>query len=163
RYRDAGRHEDEHPGHAQAAWRLPALSTVRRWLAAIVLAVSAAGPAAAIDLPARKPGLWEITMTFEQRQRVPQVMHQCVDAGTDGLLQERFSLGQPSCPIHVSRLGSTIVVDWFCWTGRVMAAHVVFEGDFDSAYTATVMTPDGPPSAAGPHTYTTTVTQQAKW
>jgi len=136
---------------------------MRRWLPTIALAVFCTGQAAALDLPARKPGLWEVTMIFEQRQRAPQVMQQCVDAATDGLLQERFSIGQPSCPIHVSRLGSTIVVDWFCWTGRVMAAHVVFEGDFDSAYTATVMTPDGPPSAAAPPTYTTTVTQHAKW
>jgi uncharacterized protein DUF3617 len=132
--------------------------SVRRYLAAIVLAVAVAGPAAAIDLPARKPGLWEIKMMLEDSKMAPQAMQHCIDAATDKLLQEKFSVGQESCSRHdVSRSGGTIVVDSACKFGNMATTtHAVFEGDFDAAYTVKVATTlDGGVKK--------NMTMQAKW
>jgi len=113
---------------------------MHRWLAAIVLALSSAGPAAALDLPNRKPGLWQITTILGHTQSPPQVMQQCVDAATDKLLQEKYSLGEQTCPKReVSRSGSRIVVDSSCRIGDMaLTMHAVFDGDFDSAYTVKI-------------------------
>jgi hypothetical protein len=115
---------------------------MRRCLPALVLAVSFAGSAAAIDLPARKPGLWEIKMVLENSQVAPPAMQHCIDAATDKLLHEKFSVGQESCSKHdISRSGSTIVVDSSCKFGNMATTtHAVFEGDFDSSYTVNVST-----------------------
>jgi hypothetical protein len=137
-------------------------SPMRRHLLAVVLAVFCTDPAAALDLPARKSGLWEITVISEYTQRA-QVMQQCVDAATDELLQERFTVGELSCPkVDVGRSGSTIVVDSSCTMGdRAKAIHAVFDGDFDSAYTVTVTRSGASLSMLG--AYMRTMTQQAKW
>src|SRR5262245_8017387 len=93
---------------------------MRRCLTALALVVAFAGPAAAIDLPARKPGLWEVKMTLEEAKAPGPVMQQCVDAATDKLLHQKFSVGQESCSKHdVSRSGSTIVVDSSCKFGNM--------------------------------------------
>jgi len=115
---------------------------MRRCLPAFVLAVVCATPAAALDLPARKAGLWEIKMTLEDAKVPGPAMQQCVDAATDKLLHEKFSVGQESCSKHeVNRLGGTIVIDSSCKFGNMATTtHAVFEGDFDSAYTVKVST-----------------------
>jgi hypothetical protein len=128
-------------------------SSMRRCLLAIALAISFTDQAAALDLPARKPGLWEITWIFPNSRRAPQVMQQCVDAVTDGLLQ-RFSISQ-RCPFDVIRLSSMVVV-----RPRCLANSSVFEGDFDSAYTVTITSSRDPLSMAAADM---TVTQHAKW
>jgi uncharacterized protein DUF3617 len=118
---------------------------MRRCLPAFVLAVVCATPAAALDLPARKAGLWEIKMTLEDAKVPGPAMQQCVDAATDKLLHEKFSVGQESCSKHeVSRSGGTIVID------------SEFEGDFDSAYTVKVSTTR---EGGAKHN----MTMQAKW
>jgi hypothetical protein len=48
--------------------------SMRRSLTIIAFAVVSASPAAALDLPARKAGLWEIKMAFEGRTIPPQTM-----------------------------------------------------------------------------------------
>ena len=88
--------------------------------AAILGAVFAAAPAFAIDMPARKAGLWELKMEFEGRQMPAQVMKQCVDAASDkimnsnfgGSAQEACSLGWStgiSGPSSCRRAGSTLM------------------------------------------------------
>ena len=136
---------------------------MRRWLAAIVLAVSAAGPAAALDLPNRKPGLWQITTILGHTQSPPQVMQQCVDAATDKLLQEKYSLGEQTCPEReVSRWGGTIVVDSSCRIGDMaLTMHAVFDGDFDSAYTVKITMTRGSLTMEGASMRTMTL--RAKW
>ena len=131
---------------------------MRHYLPAIVLAVVFAGPAAALDLPARKAGLWEIKMVLEDSKMAPPVMQQCIDATTDKLLQEKFSVGQESCSRHdVSRSGSTIVIDATCKFGDMATTtHAVFEGDFDSAYTVKIATTLGGGAKKN-------MTMQARW
>src|SRR5262245_30425894 len=48
-----------------------------------ILALLAAIPASAAEMPARKPGLWELKMSFENRNTPGQTMQQCIDAATD--------------------------------------------------------------------------------
>jgi hypothetical protein len=114
---------------------------MRRCLPAIVLVTLFAGSAAALDLPSRKAGLWEVKMIPETTQATPPSMYMCIDAATDKLLQEKFS-GHESCSKHdVSKSGGMIVIDSICKFGNVPATtRAVFEGDFDSSYTAKIST-----------------------
>jgi hypothetical protein len=114
---------------------------MRRCLSAIVLVPFFVSPALALDLPARRPGLWEIKMSLEGGQMPAQTMQQCIDAATDKLMQEKFS-GQDACSKQeMSKSGNTIVVDSSCKIGTMATTtHAVFEGDFDAAYTVKVST-----------------------
>ena len=114
---------------------------MRRHLPLVAVACLTALPAEAIDMPARKPGLWEMKMNFEGRNMPPQVMQQCIDAATDKLIQEKFN-GQDICPKQeMSKSGNAIVVDSSCKIGNTATTtHAVFEGDFDSEYTVKVAT-----------------------
>ena len=114
---------------------------MRRCLPAIVLLSLFAGSAAALDLPNRKAGLWEVKMIPETAQVTPPSIFMCIDAATDKLLQDKFS-GHQACSKHdVSRSGGTIVIDSVCKFQNVPATtHAVFEGDFDSSYTAKIST-----------------------
>ena len=53
-----------------------------RLLIVPVLALVAA-PALALDMPARKPGLWELKMTMEGGRMPPRTFQHCIDAVTD--------------------------------------------------------------------------------
>jgi Protein of unknown function (DUF3617) len=105
------------------------------------LCLIAATPAAALDLPARKAGLWEVKMTFEGRNLPPQAMQQCIDAATDKAMNS-FSGGlhQSMCSKQdVKKLGNTIVVDSVCEiAGATTTSHAVVTGDFNSGYTVKV-------------------------
>ena len=54
--------------------------TMRRWLPSLAFALIFAAPAAAADLPARKPGLWELKMAFEGGNLPAQTAEHCIDA-----------------------------------------------------------------------------------
>ena len=87
---------------------------------ALVVALACIAPAAALDLPARKAGLWEITMTFDGRNMPPQVSQHCVDAATDKLMSSIGGSMRPGSACSkqdVSRVGNTIVVDSVCQVG----------------------------------------------
>src|SRR6188472_1252651 len=60
--------------------------TMRRWLPSVAFALVWAAPAAAIDMPERKAGLWELKMTFEGGSLPPQTVEHCIDAETDKLM-----------------------------------------------------------------------------
>jgi hypothetical protein len=104
------------------------------------LAVVSAAPALALDMPARKPGLWQLTMDFEGRNLPGQTIKQCIDAATD---KDMNSLGgnmQESCAQrNVQHVGDSIVVDSVCKFGpATTTSHAVVTGDFNSAYTVKV-------------------------
>ena len=80
---------------------------------AAVVAIMLAAPATALDLPARKPGLWDIKMTFEGINRPPRSSQHCIDAATDKLMN---SIGgglrqEERSKQDIQRLGSSIVVE----------------------------------------------------
>ena len=114
--------------------------------------------AEAADLPARKPGLWEVKTTIEGHGRAVTVQ-QCIDAATDQMLQSSAGpFAAPACPERVvkkSDNGTTI--DSRCnFNGKAANAHAVITGSFDSAYTMTV-------TSEGADLPAMTMTSEGKW
>src|SRR5580704_6181086 len=107
----------------------------------LIMALAVTRQALAADLPARKPGLWEIKTTIEGRNPPTQVIKQCIDAATD---QMTLSIAGPFSPAvcpkrEVKSSGDSIMIDSSCTIGKTTAnAHAVITGSFDSAYTMTV-------------------------
>ena len=85
----------------------------------VALSLIAATPACALDLPARKTGLWEVKMAFQGRNLPPQVVQQCIDAATDKMMSAfGGNLRQDMCSKQdVQKVGATIVVDSVCQIG----------------------------------------------
>jgi Protein of unknown function (DUF3617) len=140
-------------------------------IAALTLLTStllASVPASALDLPARKAGLWEIKMTFEGRNLPSQVMQQCIDAATDKMMNSiGSSLQQNMCSKQdVQKVGNTLVVDSVCQIGGMTTtSHGVVSGDFNSSYTVKVnSTRTGGPAIPGaPPDGSSNMTIEAKW
>jgi hypothetical protein len=106
--------------------------------AIILAALFVATPALAQEIPARKAGLWEMTMTFEGRNTPPQTMQHCIDAATDKAMQDMSAgaRGQTCSKREMKKVGDTIVFDSVCSVGAGTAtSHGVIAGDFNSAYT----------------------------
>jgi hypothetical protein len=127
---------------------------MRRHLAVIAIALSTT-PALALDLPARKPGLWEMKMTSVGRSLPPQTIRECLDAATDKLMNSNFSggaVGTTCSKQDMSRNGASIIVDSVCnVSGATVTSHAVVTGSFDSAYTVDVNSTrvGGPPLPGG--------------
>jgi Protein of unknown function (DUF3617) len=114
---------------------------MRPHFALAAFGVLAAGQAAALDLPARKAGLWELQMNFENRNLPAQTMQHCIDAETDKLMNSMGGgMRNDACSKQdVQKVGSTIVVDSVCKVGpATTTSHAVVSGDFSSAYTVKV-------------------------
>jgi hypothetical protein len=117
-------------------------------------------PAAADDVPARKPGLWEVKTSIGNTAQ-SLTMKQCIDAATDQLMQPIAGpFSAQVCPKRsVQRADGTITIDSTCSVaGKTATARAVVTGSFDSSYTMTV-TAQG---AALP-TNNVSMTVDAKW
>jgi len=126
-----------------------------------IVALIGAMPGLAAELPARKPGLWEIKMAFENRNVPGQTLQQCIDASTDQIMQSNVGPNvQSACTKQdVQRTANAITIDSTCTVaGKTATSHAVITGSLDSAYTMTV-TSD---SAAVPGGKSS-VTMSAKW
>lgn len=123
-----------------------------------VLGLLLAATASAADTPLRKPGLWEVKTTMEDRGRAVTVQ-QCVDAATDQMLQS--SAGPFSAPLctarEVQQSEGGMTIDSRCtFNGNPASAHAVVTGSFDSAYTMSV-------TAEGDDLPATKMTMEGKW
>ena len=124
--------------------------------------------ALATELPQRKAGLWEQTMTFEGRKLPPRTMQLCVDAKTDKLLNDRFggASGDACSKRDVQASGDTITVDSVCNFGAgTTTSHAVVTGSFERAYTMRITsTREGGPATPGVSpSQATQMTVEAKW
>jgi len=113
---------------------------MRRYGVAFLAAVIGIPPAAAAELPSRKPGLWEVKMVADNRGP-GLVVQQCVDEATDQMLQS--SAGPISVAACTRRdaqnVGDTVIIDSTCAVGgKPATAHAIITGSFDSSYTMTV-------------------------
>jgi hypothetical protein len=102
-------------------------------------------PASAADLPARKPGLWEVKTTIEGNPRALTVQ-QCIDASTDQMLQSSAGpFSAPACPDReVKKSDGSMTIDSRCTlNGKPASAHAIVTGSFDHAYTMTVTSEGG--------------------
>ena len=116
-----------------------------RLLVAIPIVLLFAAPAMASDVPTRKPGLWEIRMSFDNRSIPVQSIKQCVEPGADKLMQMGTpSVAQSSCSRRdVQRSGNTTTIESTCtFAGKTTNARIVISGSLESAYTMT-MTSEG--------------------
>ena len=141
---------------------------MRRHFALISVCALSAAPAAALDLPQRKAGLWELKMEFGSRTLPAQVMRQCTDATTDRLMNLNFggSNEQACSKQDVHRDGGTITVDSVCTFGAAtITSHAVVTGSFDSAYRVEVTQTrqGGPPMPGVAPGAPTHMTIAAKW
>jgi hypothetical protein len=106
-----------------------------------IIGLVGAGPAFATDMPARKAGMWEIKMSFENRNVPAQTLRQCIEAGADKLMPTgAAAYGQSSCSKRdVQRSGNTTIIESTCTVaGKTTTARVVITGNLDSAYTMTM-------------------------
>ena len=95
--------------------------------ALIIAAAFIVTPALAQDqMPSRKAGLWEMTMTMEGRGGPPQTMQQCIDAATDKSMQDMSAgmRGGSCSKREMKKVGSTIEFDSVCNTaGGTTTSH----------------------------------------
>ena len=97
--------------------------------------------ASAAELPARKPGLWEVTMSLPGRTGPGQVIQQCIDAATDQMMQSSAGpLSPGACPKReVQNSANGFTIDSVCTMGSKSAsARAVVTGSFGDSYTMTV-------------------------
>jgi hypothetical protein len=131
----------------------PMSMPMRRDLKIIAIVLVTATPAVALDMPARKPGLWELKMEFVGRKIPAQAMKQCVDAASDKLMNSNFGgSAQEACSKQdVVKSGDTMTVDSVCkFSEATTTTHAVVTGSFDSAYTVDVTsTREGGPRMPG--------------
>jgi hypothetical protein len=117
--------------------------------------------AVAQELPARKPGLWEITMQVTNAPS--QTMRQCIDARTDQQMQ-RFGQGvsQAQCSRNtLQRDGERWIGESECKLGSsTMTSRSVFAGDFGKAYRGEIESRYVPPMAGVSQSK---VTVSARW
>jgi hypothetical protein len=133
----------------------------------VIVVMLLVAPAAAAEMPARKAGLWQLTMTVDKGGMPPQVIKQCIDAATDKKMNSvSGGVGREQCPKQdIRRVGDTIVVDSVCKTGPMTTtSHAVASGDFNSAYTVQIDSKvEGGPQIPGMPSGNTKMTLAAKW
>jgi hypothetical protein len=137
--------------------------TILAALACTTLFAATSVPACAFDMPARKPGLWEMKISMEGRNLpVPAAQH-CIDAATDKQMQQ-MGEGMSKCSKQeVTNVGGKMVFDSVCQVGTMTStSHGEITGSFDSAYTVKMTSKrDGAPIPGMPPT--TNMTIEAKW
>lgn len=130
----------------------------------LVLFLTSIPSALALDLPARRPGLWEVEIALGTgvANLSPQravAGRQCMDATVDQLFWRR-DLGTDGlriCQSNVANRNGTITADLSCNIGPMtMAMHSVISGDYNSAYTIEItMTKTPTNGAASPPVHVT--------
>src|ERR1700754_4937390 len=110
-------------------------------------------PAFALDMPPRKPGLWELKMDFEGRKLPATTMKQCTDATSDKVMTSNFGgPAQAACSKQdMTKTATGLIVDSVCEFGAgKTTTHAVINGNFDSAYTVDVQSKrEGGPAIPG--------------
>ena len=128
----------------------------------LLLALLPALQARAVEIPVRKPGLWEVSMN---REKAPaHVSRLCIDAATEVRTRK---MGQADtaglCSRHeVSRSGNIVTTDSVCRIGSSqVTTHAVTTFNGDDAYSTVVASHFDPPTRTG--LADSSMTQEAKW
>ena len=114
---------------------------MRLFGAVAIVVLTGAMPALAAEMPSRKPGLWEVTMSFENRNVPGQTVQQCIDAASDQMMQSSAGpFAQQACSKRdVQRSANGMTIDSTCTIGgKTATSHAEVTGSFDSAYTMKV-------------------------
>lgn len=125
--------------------------------------VLSVGAARAVDLPTRKPGLWEMKMVQTGGPVPEMTMQQCTDATTDKDMSTAASpvAAEVCSKKDIQKTATGYVSDSVCSiAGITVKGHSEIVGDFNSAYTVkSVAHAEGGPSGVRD----TTLTIDAKW
>lgn len=103
--------------------------------------------AATPDMPRRKSGLWEITVS-SGGAKGGQTMQQCIDEKTDDMMKNNMAgTEKQSCSKNeFRREGAKLVTESVCkMSGTTATTRGVFTGQFDSAYKADIKSTYEPP------------------
>jgi hypothetical protein len=131
-------------------------------LAAGLLVLSLTPAARAVEIPLRKPGLWEMRMVRSGSPLPDMTMQHCTDETTDRAMSAALSpVSKQACSSNDIRQTATgYVTDSVCSVaGLSMTSHSEISGDFNSAYTVKTTT-HAEHGAAG---HDLTMTVEAKW
>jgi len=133
-------------------------------LGALMLAAVAASDARAVELPARKAGLWEMK-TMRTGSPMPEMtMQQCTDATTDKAMSSSFlPASKDMCSKQdIQKTATGYVTDSVCAVaGMTITSHSEISGDFNAAYTVKTSSHSQGGPAAVPRDSTTVI--EAKW
>lgn len=141
------------------------MKSLSRTACATALALAPLAAAAQwIDLPPRKPGLWETRMVSEQPAGMPAITAQmCIDPATDREMMEfGLKMSKDACKrFDMKRAGGTWTIDAECaFGGMKTTTKTTISGDFQSSMSVRIEgTMDG--MGAGPQK--TLMTQTATW
>jgi len=132
-------------------------------VALFLLATVPATDAAAVDLPTRKAGLWEMKMVRTGGSIPDMTMQHCTDASTDKQMSTSFSPGKETCSRQdVQKTAAGYVSDTVCSVaGMTITSHAEITGDFNSAYTVKSTSHSEGGMTGKSHDSTTTI--EAKW
>ncbi len=134
------------------------------WAVAALAGAPVAAAAQGIDLPARKPGQWEIKIAPKTQGAAPQITTElCLDAASDKAIMAKGLAMSTGCTTQQSRDGSgNLVIDASCdLGGRKTKSHTVISGDFQTHYTINIVSnSEGGNPALPKHAE---MTQEASW
>ncbi|MBI3701917.1 MAG: DUF3617 family protein [Afipia sp.] len=120
-----------------------------------------AGP---VEIPTRKAGLWEVTITRSGGRIPSQTVQHCTDATTDKDMGGTFApMAKDMCSKQDMQKTSTgFIIDSTCTiSGMTSVTHAEIIGDFNSAYTMKMTSQNSGGPAGMPHE--TSTTMEAKW
>jgi hypothetical protein len=109
-------------------------------MAVSIVVFFSAASASAADFPARKPGLWQITIAGAHSIKV----RQCSDAASDEtIFQTGIGLSNNCGKPEVQESDNTITIDSVCKSAsksasKSAASHIVITGSLESKYTMTM-------------------------
>jgi hypothetical protein len=131
---------------------------------AIFLLVPSMAAAAAVEMPVRKAGLWEMKVLRTGSPMPEMTMKHCTDATTDKEMSTAFSpMSKDVCSKQdIQKTATGFVSDSVCGiAGMSITSHAEISGDFNSAYTvkSTSHSEHGPSGV--PRDSTTMI--EAKW
>ena len=132
------------------------------WTLAL-LALLPAGDAAAVELPVRKAGLWEMKVVRAGSPVPDMTMQHCTDESTDKEMSSAFSpMGKEMCSKQdIQKTATGYVSDSVCSVaGMTVTSHAEITGDFNSAYTVKSTSHS---ERSGGQTRDSTTTVEAKW
>lgn len=116
------------------------------------------------DFPARKAGLWQVTMTMPSMKMPSNETKMCIDAASDAALQKlgMETAGTVCSRKDISRSGSVVTSDSVCSMGnRQITSHAVMTFTGNTAYHTDIKSHIDPPMTAGRED--STMSQDAKW
>ena len=120
--------------------------------------------ARAVEMPVRKPGLWEMKMVRAGSPAPDVTMQHCTDETTDKEMNSAGSpVGKDICSRQdIQKTATGYVTDSVCGVaGMSITSHAEITGDFNSAYTVKSTSHSAGGPAGVPRDSTTVI--EAKW